>query len=43
MSLGDQKNFQKKRKKVLTNEVRGDILTKLSGAEPVSGLKIESF
>ena len=37
------KKSRKKRKKVLTNEVRGDILTKLSGAEPVSGLKIESF
>ena len=37
------KKSRKKRKKVLTNGVHGDILTKLSGAEPVSGLKIESF
>ena len=37
------KKVEKKRKKVLTNGLRGDILTKLSGAEPVGGLKIESF
>ena len=37
------KKDEKCGKKVLTNGLRGDILTKLSGAEPVSGLKIESF
>ena len=30
-------------KKVLTNRERGGILTKLSGAELVSGVKIKSF
>jgi len=30
-------------KKVLTKGERGGILTKLSGAEPVSGVKIKKF
>ena len=30
-------------KKVLTKGERGGILTKLSGAEPVSGVKIKNF
>ena len=37
------KKDEKCGKKVLTNGLRGDILIKLSGAEPAGGLKIESF